>query len=90
MKVITKVLAETVPDITVNKVRPGSIVYTDKFKIYNSFIFCAYTGILRSIMGNVLLKEESTKTGLKDSGAMLRKDSLNNTASPHNSPLCIL
>lgn len=34
--------AETVVGLTVKKVRRGSIVYTDKYRIYDSLMFCGY------------------------------------------------
>lgn len=42
VKVVPNVRAETVLGLTVKKVRRGSIVYTDKFKIYDSLMFCGY------------------------------------------------
>lgn len=37
-----KVEAESLLSLTVKKVRRGSIVYTDKFKSYDSLMFCGY------------------------------------------------
>jgi len=42
VQVIPNVKAETVLDLTVKKVRRGSIVYTDKFKSYDALMFCGY------------------------------------------------
>jgi transposase len=36
------VTAETLPGLTVRKVRRGSVVYTDKFKSHDSLMFCGY------------------------------------------------
>ena len=42
VEVVPDVKAETLLDLTVKKVRRGSIVYTDKFKGYDSLMFCGY------------------------------------------------
>lgn len=42
VQVVPNVKAQTVLGLTVKKVRRGSIVYTDKFKIYDSLMFCGY------------------------------------------------
>ena len=42
VEVIKDVSAESILDLTVKKVRRGSIVYTDKFKSYDSLMFCGY------------------------------------------------
>jgi len=42
VQVVPNVKAETVLGLTVTKVRRGSIVYTDKFQIYDSLMFCGY------------------------------------------------
>lgn len=40
--VVPDVTAKTLLGVTVKKVRRGSVVYTDKFKSYDSLIFCGY------------------------------------------------
>jgi transposase len=40
--VVPDVTAETLLGLTVKKVRRGSVVYTDKFKSYDSLMFCGY------------------------------------------------
>jgi len=40
--VVPDVTAETLLRLTVKKVRRGSVVYTDKFKSYDSLMFCGY------------------------------------------------
>ena len=40
--VVPDVTAETLMGLTVKKVRRGSVVYTDKFKSYDSLMFCGY------------------------------------------------
>lgn len=40
--VVPNVSAETLIGLTVKTVRRGSIVYTDKFRSYNSLMFCGY------------------------------------------------
>lgn len=40
--VVPDVKAETLLNLTVKKVRRGSIVYTDKYKAYDSLMFCGY------------------------------------------------
>lgn len=40
--VVSNVTAETLLGLTVKKVRRGSLVYTDKFKSYDSLMFCRY------------------------------------------------
>ena len=42
MEVVPNVRAETVLALTVKKVRRGSIVYTDRFQIYDALMFCGY------------------------------------------------
>lgn len=42
VEVVPNVKAETVLALAVEKVRRGSIVYTDKFQIYDSLMFCGY------------------------------------------------
>jgi len=42
VQVLPDVTAETVLNMTIKKVRRGSIVYTDKFRIYDSLMFCGY------------------------------------------------
>lgn len=42
VEAIPNVRAETVLDLTVKRVRRGSIVYTDRFQIYDSLMFCGY------------------------------------------------
>jgi transposase len=42
VEVIKDVSAESILDLTLKKVRRGSIVYTDKFKSYDSLMFCGY------------------------------------------------
>ena len=42
VEVVPNVQAETLLGITVKKVRRGSIVYTDKYKAYDSLMFCGY------------------------------------------------
>jgi transposase len=39
---VPKVTAEILLSLTVKKVRRGSVVYTDKFKSYDSLMFCGY------------------------------------------------
>ena len=43
VQVIPNVRAETVLDLTVKKVKRGSIVYTNKFKSYDALMFCGYS-----------------------------------------------
>ena len=40
--VVPNVTAETLINLTVTTVRRGSIIYTDKFKSYDSLMFCGY------------------------------------------------
>ena len=40
--VVPNVTAETLINLTVKMVRRGSIIYTDKFKSYDSLMFCGY------------------------------------------------
>jgi transposase len=40
--VVPNVSAETLIGLTVKKVRRGSIIYTDKFKSYDSLMYCGY------------------------------------------------
>lgn len=42
VEVVPNVRAETVMGLAVKKVRRGSIVYTDRFKIYAALMFCGY------------------------------------------------
>lgn len=42
VEVVKNVTAETLLSMTVKTVRRGSIVYTDKFKSYDSLMFCGY------------------------------------------------
>lgn len=42
VKEVPDVTAETLLDLTVKTVRRGSIVYTDRFKSYDSLMFCGY------------------------------------------------
>ncbi len=42
VEVVPNVRAETVLALTVKKVRRGSIVYTDRFQIYDALMFCGY------------------------------------------------
>lgn len=42
VQVLPNVNADTVLNMTIKKVRRGSIVYTDKFRIYDSLMFCGY------------------------------------------------
>ncbi len=42
VNVVPDVTAETLLGLTVKKVRRGSIVYTDKFRSYDSLMFCGY------------------------------------------------
>lgn len=42
VEVVPNVKAETVLGLTVKKVRRGSIVYTDRYQIYDSLMFCGY------------------------------------------------
>jgi len=42
VNVVPNVTAETLLRFTIKKVRRGSVVYTDKFKSYDSLMFCGY------------------------------------------------
>jgi transposase len=42
VQVVPDVRADTLLGLTVKKVRRGSIVYTDKFRSYDSLMFCGY------------------------------------------------
>jgi transposase len=42
VNVVPNVTAETLLRLTVKKVRRGSVVYTDKFRSYDSLMFCGY------------------------------------------------
>ena len=42
VEVIKDVSAESILDLTLKKVRRGSIVYTDRFKSYDSLMLCGY------------------------------------------------
>ena len=42
VEVVPNVRAETVLKLTVKKVRHGSLVYTDRFQIYDALMFCGY------------------------------------------------
>ena len=45
VEVVKDVTAETLLNLTVKTVRRGSIVYTDKFRSYDSLMFCGYRHI---------------------------------------------
>ena len=45
VEVLKDVTAQTLLDLTVKTVRRGSIVYTDKFRSYDSLMFCGYRHI---------------------------------------------
>ena len=45
VQVIKDVTAQTLLNLTVKTVRRGSIVYTDKFRSYDSLMFCGYRHI---------------------------------------------
>ena len=42
VQAIPDVRAETVMNLTIKKVRRGSIVYTDRYQIYDALMFCGY------------------------------------------------
>jgi len=42
VEVVPNVKAETLLDLTVKKVRRGSIVYTDRYHSYDALMFCGY------------------------------------------------
>jgi transposase len=42
VETVPNIKAETVLDLTINKVRRGSLVYTDKYRIYDTLMFCGY------------------------------------------------
>jgi transposase len=42
VEAVSNVTAETLLNLTVKAVRRGSIVYTDKFRSYDSLMFCGY------------------------------------------------
>jgi len=42
VEVVPNVKAETLLDLTVKKVRRGSIVYTDRYRSYDALMFCGY------------------------------------------------
>lgn len=42
VEAVPNVRAETLLGMTIKKVRRGSIVYTDKFRVYDSLMFCGY------------------------------------------------
>lgn len=42
VEAVPNVRAETVLALTVKKVRRGSLVYTDRFKVYDTLMFCGY------------------------------------------------
>ena len=42
VNVVPNVTAETLLEFTVKKVRRGSVIYTDKFRSYDSLMFCGY------------------------------------------------
>jgi transposase-like protein len=42
VEVVPNTRAETVLALTVKKVRRGSIVYTDRYKVYDALMFCGY------------------------------------------------
>ena len=42
VEVLKDVTAQTLLDLTIKTVRRGSIVYTDKFRSYDSLMFCGY------------------------------------------------
>ena len=42
VQVVPNVRAETLLNLTVRKVRRGSIVYTDRYKVYDALMFCGY------------------------------------------------
>jgi len=45
VSVVTDVCAETLLNLTLKTVRRGSIVYTDKFRSYDSLMFCGYRNL---------------------------------------------
>ena len=45
VEVLKDVTAQTLLDLTIKTVRRGSIVYTDKFRSYDSLMFCGYRHI---------------------------------------------
>ena len=61
MEIAKNVTAETLMSETVKKVRRGSIVYTDKWKGYDSLMF-SDTSILISIIDINSKKEKSSLT----------------------------
>jgi transposase len=42
VEVLPNLQAQTVLGLTVKKVRRGSLVYTDRFQVYDALIFCGY------------------------------------------------
>ena len=42
MQAVTDVTAQRLLDLALKKVRRGRIVYTDKFRSYDSLLFCGY------------------------------------------------
>ena len=72
VSIVQNVSAESLMTETVKRVRRGSIVYTDRWKGYDSLMFCGYKHLNidhRSISSS---RERSTSTELKDSGPLLR------------------
>jgi len=65
--------AETLLDLTVKKVRRGSIIYTDKYKAYDSLMCCGYRHLAVD-HGKYFADGKVYTTGWKDSGVLQRND----------------
>ena len=66
--VVPDVSAATLLKLTVKKVRRGSVVYTDKFRSYDSLMFCGYRHLKVDHGKYFSLPARSTSTVWRDSG----------------------
>jgi len=68
VNVVPDVSAATLLKLTVKKVRRGSVVYTDKFRSYDSLMFCGYRHLKVDHGKYFSLPARSTSTVWRDSG----------------------
>lgn len=88
VEIVPNVKVETLLDITVKKVRRGSVIYTDKYKAYDSLMCCGYRHLSvdhfsRFSHGKVI------SMALKNFGAGRRNDYSNIMESLHGGTLYI-
>jgi transposase len=73
VKIVKDVSSETLVNETVTKVRRGSIVYTDKWKGYDSLMFCGFRH-LNTDHGCKFKQGRYALTAWKDSGFLPKRD----------------